>query len=123
MTGSLVDMKHPRNFTVAERRKRGTAYKVKLLAVQPIDLDDETVMNGVDNPPRAEQYALIPPAVRDGYYRLLSLKILEPGTKRFVKCMGRYRHPTESWFGGVNPEGDDSVGGIMVMAIAWADME
>ena len=116
-----VARKRPR--TVEEQKERFLAHKAKLLAVQPIDLDDETVMNGVDNPPSAEQYALIPPAVRDGYSRFLSLKILEPGTKRFVKCLGRYRHPTESWFGGVNPEGDDSVGGIMVTAIAWADME
>jgi hypothetical protein len=37
--------------------------------------------------------------------------------------MGPYHPATESWVGGVNSEGDDSVVGIMVSAIARADME
>jgi hypothetical protein len=119
----MVDGKRPRDFTVAERRSRFLAGKSRLLESRPIKEPDTTAWNDVDNPPTAEQYALISPPVREGYSRVVSLKIHEPGTKRFVKSMGRFHHPTESWVGGVDPPGGDSVGGIMVTALAWAHME
>jgi GH24 family phage-related lysozyme (muramidase) len=47
-----------------------------------------------------------------------SLSTSPAGTKRFVESMGRLHYPTESWVGGVKPEGDDSVGGIRASSIA-----
>jgi hypothetical protein len=124
-TDLCVNGKHPRNFTAEERREKFLAHKARVLAGEPIDVDDSTVWQEVDHPLTSQQRHLIPVSKEstDGDFPLVWLKLLEPGTDRVVRCRGLFDHRSSCWFAGFSEAEQGSGSGFFVKPIAWAPRE